>query len=342
MDDRSKSRPEIGGTKISWQYLGKLTEEECEWAFRFTQHEIRDLLDALKIPNPFITRSGSRFTDVEALCLLLARLRMAEDQFSLSTKYDRCQAGISEITNELSVWIEKKWGHLLDWDEHGLMHPDRLREYADAFNEYGVPCRSLVALIDCTIRPTCRPVRFQELAYTGYKKCHGLKFQALVIPNGLIAVLHGPFRAPQNDMGVYAESMLAQTMLEKAIQPRSLPTDPPERRYFQIYRDAAYGVSPTMLSPFLSPGELTAAQKAWNLAMGKVRISVEHGFGLVAQQFPFINCVWKQKIWGTRCGTFYKVATLLTNAKACLRPNQTAIRYGCMPPELKEYFYERM
>ncbi|KIJ36459.1 hypothetical protein M422DRAFT_179392, partial [Sphaerobolus stellatus SS14] len=155
----------------------------------------------------------------------------------------------------------------------------------------------------------------------------------------LIAHLAGPYRAPQNDMGVYAESKLVEIMEEKAIQPGSLPTDPPQRRYFQIYGDSAYGVSPTMLSPYQAVGELTQQQKDWNLAMGKVRISVEHGFGQVCQQWPFILCSWKHKIWGTRCGTFYRVAVLLTNAKSCLRPNQTAMRYTCYPPEIELYFH---
>ncbi|KIJ28866.1 hypothetical protein M422DRAFT_269837 [Sphaerobolus stellatus SS14] len=30
----SKSRPEIGGRKIDWEYLAEMTESQCEWAFR--------------------------------------------------------------------------------------------------------------------------------------------------------------------------------------------------------------------------------------------------------------------------------------------------------------------
>ncbi|KIJ33674.1 hypothetical protein M422DRAFT_182937, partial [Sphaerobolus stellatus SS14] len=155
----------------------------------------------------------------------------------------------------------------------------------------------------------------------------------------IIAHLDGPYHALQNDMVVYAESELAEIMMEKAIQPGSLPTDPPERRYFQIYGDSAYEVSPTMLSPYQAIGELTAQQKAWNLAMGKVRISVEHGFGMVVQQWPLLRSSWKQKIWGTPFGTHYKVAVLLTNAKSCLRPNQTATHFDCMPPQLEMYLH---
>jgi len=95
-----------------------------------------------------------------------------------------------------------------------------------------------------------------------------------------------------------------------------------------------------MVSPFSGVGELTAAQREWNVAMGQVQISVEHGFGLVLQDWPYLNAFWKQKVWGTACGVWYWVGVLLTNAHSCLVPNQTAIRYGCMPSSLHQYFHD--
>ncbi|KIJ22561.1 hypothetical protein M422DRAFT_197030 [Sphaerobolus stellatus SS14] len=307
---------------------------------RFTCSELLELVDALQIPDPFITRSRYRLPAIEALCLLCARLRSSGDQYALSTYFLRPQCTISEIVNELSDYLNQTWSHLLHWDDKGLMHPDNLRKYADALVAYGIPVPTVFGLIDCTIRQTCRPTWYQELAYTGYKKFHGSKYQAVSLPNGLIGHLAGPFRAPQNDNGVYAESKLEEILMEKAIQPGSVPSDPPHQRYFQVYGDSAYGLSAVMLSPYVSIGALTPEQEAWNKAMGRIRISVEHAFGVVVTDWPFLNCFWKHKIWGTRCGTFYRVAALLTNAKSCFRPNQTAQRYGCMPPTVAEYFHE--
>jgi len=78
--------------------------------------------------------------------------------------------------------------------------------------------------------------------------------------------------------------------------------DLPEHFFFQIYGSLAYGVSPVMLRTYSGVGELTVAQQDWNAAMGQVQISVEHGFGLVFQDWPYINTFWKQKVWGTACG----------------------------------------
>src|SRR6266481_6894358 len=79
-------------------------------------------------------------------------------------------------------------------------------------NAHGVPTHTVVGFLDCTICKTCHPSFFKTLAYTGYKKFHSMKFQAVAVPNGMIAHLDGPYRAPQNDAGVLAESCLLELM----------------------------------------------------------------------------------------------------------------------------------
>ncbi len=175
--------------------------------------------------------------------------------------------------------------------------------------------------------------------YTGYKKFHGMKFQAVTVPNGMIAHLDGPYRAPQNDAGVLSESGLLGCMHAHATQPGSVEGDPPERRYFQLYGDSTYAMSGVLVSPHMWVGVLTAAEWAWNMAMGGVRISAEHAFGIVLQEWPFLRCSWKHHILGTACGLWYRVAVLLTNAHNAFVPNQTTDRYDCMPPSIYEYFH---
>ena len=40
---------------------------------------------------------------------------------------------------------------------------------------------NICSFIDGTIRKTCRPIYHQRLVYTRFKKCHGLKFQSMLI-----------------------------------------------------------------------------------------------------------------------------------------------------------------
>ena len=58
----------------------------------------------------------------------------------------------------------------------------------------------------------CHPGIFQELVHTGYKKYHRIKFQVLVVLNGLLIHLNGPYHTPQNDLGVLAESSLLTSL----------------------------------------------------------------------------------------------------------------------------------
>ena len=200
-----------------------------------------------------------------------------------------------------------------------------------------MPTHSVVGFLNCTICVTCRMSVSETLMYTGYKKCHGMKFQGVMVPNGMIAHLAGPYRAPQNDARVLADSRLLELMREHAIQPGLAEGDPLERQHFQLYGDSVYGVSTVLVSPHTWVGALTAAEHAWNTGMGEVHISVEHAFGIVLHEWPFLP--WKHQVFGTACGPWYCVAVLLANTHNCFVPNQTAQHYSCMPPSIHEYFH---
>lgn len=161
----------------------------------------------------------------------------------------------------------------------------------------------------------------------------------MMIPNGLITHLVALYRALQNDCSVLNESGLLLHIKKYTIQPGSFDSDLPDCCFFQFYGDSAYGVSPYIISPYTGADALTPQQWAWNVAMGGTWILVEHGFSLVLQEWPYLNCFWKHKILGNMCGLLYHVAVLLTNAHACMVPNQTLEQYSCPPPSVEEYFH---
>ena len=125
------ARPEQGGCRITTPFLQSLTPGSCKYRFQCVWHslyikahlkpsffanEIIELADVLQIPDPFITKSCFRFSSIEALALLLARLRSAGDIFDLVVHYDHPQSAISEVVHELSDYIDRRWGYLLDLD----------------------------------------------------------------------------------------------------------------------------------------------------------------------------------------------------------------------------------
>lgn len=49
----------------------------------------------------------------------------------------------------------------------------------------GSPLPNCFGFVDGTVRPISRPDENQRLVYNGHKRVHALKFQSLVVPNGL-------------------------------------------------------------------------------------------------------------------------------------------------------------
>ena len=46
--------------------------------------------------------------------------------------------------------------------------------------------------IDGTVRPISKPGERQRVMYNGHKRVHGIKFQSIALPNGLIGNMYGP------------------------------------------------------------------------------------------------------------------------------------------------------
>jgi hypothetical protein len=122
--------------------------------------------------------------------------------------------------------------------------------------------------IDGTIRRTCRPVRYQEAMYTRYKRCHGLKFQSVVTPDGFVAHLSGPYVARFHDARMLRESHLLD-QLEQAMPRGGL--------IYGLYGDLAYPQSQYILGGFVNPA-VGSPERRFNFEMSRVRIVVEWGF----------------------------------------------------------------
>jgi nuclease HARBI1 len=93
------------------------------------------MIEALEILAVFVTQTGSKFSAVEAFCLLCARLCLAGDLYALSLLYDWAQSTISEVVNGLVEYLDEQWEHLLGCDSDHLLHPSQLLIYANAIHQ---------------------------------------------------------------------------------------------------------------------------------------------------------------------------------------------------------------
>ena len=81
--------------------------------------------------------------------------------------------------------------YITAWND-AILHPAALQAYADSIHRKGAALENCFGFIDGTVRPIARPGKDQRVLYNGHKRVHALKFQAVAIPNGLIAHLFGP------------------------------------------------------------------------------------------------------------------------------------------------------
>ena len=73
---------------------------------------------------------------------------------------------------------------------HSLQLP-YLQKYEDAVARKGAPLYNCSDFVGGTIACICKPVLNERVAYSHDTRVHGIKFQAVVLPNGLIINLEG-------------------------------------------------------------------------------------------------------------------------------------------------------
>ena len=154
--------------------------------------------------------------------------------------------------------LDERWEHLLQFDSNYLLSPTNLECYSDAIYKCGAPLQGVWGFIDCTVRPMCCPSNHQCQVYNGHKHFHGLKYQAMMLPNGLFGHLFSPIEGRHNDTFMLAESGLINectlhTKLPVALEDGDKDTSM-EPRCLQLFGDPAYGLNRQIISPFPKSG----------------------------------------------------------------------------------------
>mmetsp|Transcript_88831 Transcript_88831/g.236515 ORF Transcript_88831/g.236515 Transcript_88831/m.236515 type:complete len:373 (+) Transcript_88831:216-1334(+) len=143
--------------------------------------------------------------------------------------------------------------------------------FADRMKAMGAPFDSLVGLIDGNFLQLCRPlglgnfranVDLQEYYYSGKEKCHGIKFLALLFPNGMVAIA-GPSCGRVHDARMLRESGWMQMLYD--YEQRT-------GRTMFVFGDAAFPCNRYCQS--MRKGVLTIEERAFNSLMSRIRIQV--------------------------------------------------------------------
>lgn len=222
-----------------------------------------------------------------------------------------------------------RFRQLLFWDETRLNYATA-RRYADAVERKG-EVNGIWGFINWTLRAICIPDKHQELYYSGYKKCHGVKYQAVLTPDGLVSHLTGPYTGKESDWIAYKNSGIV-TWLRELHEPQ------PDANQLYIYGDPAYSLSYGVLSSYtaLPHRPLNPLLAEVNAHMSSLRISVEHGFGKLMMLWGFNSYKMGLKIGLSPVAAYFMVSILLCNIHSCFNSNQTSEKFRCQPPTVHE------
>ena len=247
--------------------------------------------------------------------------------------FQRSRTWLCIIFNDVVEHLIHCFRDLLFWDDARLTR-ERIAEYAAAIERKG-GVRGVWGFIDGTMRAICRPQENQELFYSGYKKCHAVKYQAVSTPDGLIGHLAGPYTGRESDWTAYQNSGLASKLRGLKLVD---DTDPAADRFY-IYGDPAYSLSYGIICAYQAQPnrQLSPLLQEVNAHMSSLRISVEHGFGRLMMLWGYNGFKMGLKIGLSPVAAYFMVSVLFCNIHSCFHENQTSKKFHCPPPSVHSY-----
>ena len=315
-----------------WRYerfnLDSYDDGQCLTEFRFLRRDLETLADALQIPEKIVCPQRTICWKIEGLCIFLKRVAYPCRYTDMVPHFGRNPTELCLIFNQVLDHVYDTHQHRMQSWNQFFLQPNMLREYADAIERKGAPLTNCFGFVDGTVLRICRPTANQRVVYNGHKRVHGIKFQSVALPNGLIGNFDGPYEGRRHDSTILQESGLLIDLQRVAWF---------NQQPLCIYGDPAYPLQVHLQAPFRT-GNLAPNQESFNKAMSEVRVAVEWLFGEIKTFFKFVDFKSQQKIGLSAVGKVYVVCALLQNARACMYGNKVSEYFDIEPPTLQEYF----
>lgn len=307
--------------------IDALSPAQCVERFRVDTTGIRRMADALGLPEEIREprhRLVARRT--EAMCILLRRLSYPARWADLEAEFGRSKAFLCAIFLHMIDLIDERFAACMRLNPKALA--PRLCEYSAAISAKGAPLDTCFGFLDGTAWQVSRPTRLQREIYSGHKRYHCFKFQSVLLPNGIVADLSGPWPGCRHDQYLLYASQLEQRLSHPVFDG------------YVLYGDEGYTYGEHIAVPFRT-AHMTNERRVLNERMSAVRITVEWGFMRIKQLFAFLAFVPPQRVYSSPVSKFYRVAVLLTNMITCMNGScEVSAYFNCAPPTLDEYMSE--
>jgi len=254
------------------------------------------------------------------------RLAFPGRNSELAAAAGRWPSATSVCFNFMMQLIYDQFACLRDWRSLAVW-VDHFPRFAAAIHAAGCPLRNIFGFIDGKLQHVARPGRHQGVLYSGNDRVHGLKWQGIMLPNGIMPFPFGPICGSNHDAEMLRRSGLFQAL--DHIMQHAAGT-------YALFGDLAYPNHRYMHRPF-EGAEPGSWQDRFNLVMSGVRIAVEWGFGKIMSNFQYLNHEENLKVLRQPVGIYYPVANILANCHTCLYGSITGDYFDLEPPDLNDY-----
>jgi len=209
----------------------------------------------MKCPN------GVLVDGLDALSVFMKRFTYPCRFGDMVVRFGKPVPQLSMITNRLMDYVFDEYSHLLADLNQPWLSRSSLRHLAAAIHDEVAPLVNCWGFIDGTKIPLCKPDQSQRILYNEQIRMHGIKFQSVVAPNGLIASPLGPVEGRRYDSSVLVDSVLLQELSQYSFAPDGTP--------LCVYGDPAYPLR-VHLQGFFKGANLTPVGQQFNKAMSQV------------------------------------------------------------------------
>jgi hypothetical protein len=312
-----------------------LDEKEPYWIkenFRMARQELERTRMLLGIPDKVVTQNRDCCSGSLAFMMLLYKLSWPRRVSDLRDMFGGTKQRLGRIVNEVACFLYRRFHAKMGSLDRDRMNDDYLRMLCGVHFAKNEVMENIWGFIDGTVRPCCRPVRFQKTVYNGHKKVHAIKFQSVVAWDGMIAHMNGPWVGSRHDSGIFEDSGLHELLDTLPCVTFGRASTP-----VALYADDGYALSPRVFCPY-PDGRMDARHQAFNTSMSKSRITVEWSYGRICSLWRALNLKDNHKIFKSPIGVYYCVATLLTNCVSCIEGgNAITDHAGFRTPTLEDY-----
>ena len=175
--------------------LDNFTNAQCRALFRFEHEHVIELSELLCLPE-YWSETNLPWTAVEGTALLLRRLSYPGCLEDLAPHFGRSPSECSTIFNHMLADIHHRHSRHLNCLTQPWLDPDR---YAAAIVNKGSPVENVWGFVDGMLVHICRPGTDQREMFSGHKQRHGVKFQHVMAPNGIVVNSFGPYPGSHHD-----------------------------------------------------------------------------------------------------------------------------------------------